>query len=89
VIPCHKCKYLLPLTDAEPDELAGWVCAICGTLYRAAIDPQSSDHERRQVLLAQRTKAQGLPGIRLRRQSGLQTKNGTAAVLRESAKEEA
>ncbi len=46
----------LPLMDATEDELAGWACAHCGAVCRAAIDPRSTEQERRQVVLLRRTR---------------------------------
>lgn len=50
---CVRCKMPLPLMDAEIEEQASWICATCGTKYRAAIDPRSTPEERRQVRLAE------------------------------------
>jgi len=56
MVLCTGCNRPLPLMDATEDELAGWACAHCGAVYRAAIDPRSTEQERRQVVLLRRTR---------------------------------
>ena len=64
MISCVRCKRPLPLVDAPEHELSNWVCAACGTAYRAAIDPRSNRQERKQVLLDPR--AQAADGLKIR-----------------------
>jgi hypothetical protein len=56
MVICSGCNRPLPLVDAPEEELAGWACAHCGTVYRAAIDPRSTEDERRMVALLERTR---------------------------------
>lgn len=56
MVLCAGCNRPLPLMAATEDELAGWACAHCGTVYRAAIDSRSTEQERRQVVLLRRTR---------------------------------
>lgn len=56
MVLCAGCNRRLPLMDATEDELAGWACVHCGAVYRAAIDPQSNERERRQVTILERTR---------------------------------
>jgi hypothetical protein len=56
MVLCSGCNRPLPLVDASDEELAGWACAHCGTVYRAAIDPRSTEDERRRVAILERTR---------------------------------